>query len=195
MSSRRKRVHGAQAYVLHTIDWRETSLIVQLFSQSHGRLPVVAKGAKRPYSRLKAVLLSFQAIEVGWSGAGEVKTLTSAELLHLHPLPGPALLSAWYLNELLLLMLPKEDPHPQLFSVYQETLSALQQAPNQLAPILRRFEWLLLQETGYGLEGPVPSLSQLRHDTAIREQLRSRIDQLIARPLRTRQILRELLQL
>src|SRR5690625_5556579 len=92
MSRRSQRVHGARAYVLHTIDWRETSLIAQLFTQTHGLLPIVAKGAKRPYSRLKAVLLSFQAIEVGWTGTGEVKTLTTAELLQLHPLPGSTML-------------------------------------------------------------------------------------------------------
>src|SRR5690625_5793883 len=87
MSRQRQRVHGAPAYVLHTIDWRETSLIAQLFTESHGRVAVVAKGAKRPYSRLKAVLLSFQAIEAGWVGGGDIKTLTTAELARIHPLP------------------------------------------------------------------------------------------------------------
>lgn len=195
MSRRSQRVHGVRAYVLHTIDWRETSLIAQLFTQTHGLLPIVAKGAKRPYSRLKAVLLSFQAIEVGWTGAGEVKTLTTAELLQLHPLPGATMLSAWYLNELLLLLLPKEDPHPLLFATYEETLSALCQAPESIAPILRRFEWMLLQETGYGFEGEQPSLEQFRTDVSLRQALRERIDHLIGRPLRTRQVLRELFNL
>jgi len=195
MSNRRQRVHGASAYVLHTTAWRETSLIVQLFSQTHGRVAAVAKGAKRPYSRLKAVLMSFQALEVGWTGSGEVKTLTSAELLHIHPLPGPVLLSAWYLNELLLYMLPKEDAYPDLFSTYQETLFALHDASGQIAPILRRFEWILLQETGYGLEGSMPSLTQFAQDGRLRQQLHHRLDELLSRPLRTRQVLRELHQL
>lgn len=192
MARRNQRIHGVRAYVLHTIDWRETSLIARLFTQTHGVVPVVAKGAKRPYSRHKAVLLSFQAIEVGWSGVGEVKTLTAAELVQLHPLPGQAMLSAWYLNELLLLLLPKEDPHPLLFSAYEETLMALCQAPDSIAPILRRFEWVLLQETGYGFEGKQPTLEQFRTDLALRQALRERIDYLIGRPLRTRQVLREL---
>lgn len=195
MSRRSQRVHGARAYVLHTIDWRETSLIAQLFTQTHGLMPVVAKGAKRPYSRIKAVLLSFQAIEVGWIGSGEVKTLTTAELLQLHPLPGSTMLSAWYLNELLLLLLPKEDPYPKLFATYEETLGALCQAPESIAPILRRFEWILLQETGYGFEGEQPSLEQFQADPSLRQALRERIDHLIGRPLRTRQVLRELFSL
>lgn len=195
MSRQRQRVHGASAYVLHTIDWRETSLIAQLFTESHGRVAVVAKGAKRPYSRLKAVLLSFQAIEVGWVGGGDIKTLTTAELARIHPLPGGALLSAWYLNELLLLLLPKEDPHPHLFKVYCETLQALTDSPDFLAPILRRFEWILLQETGYGLEGNLPTLEQFRVDQGLRQLLRERINELLARPLRTRQVLQELHQL
>lgn len=195
MSNRRQRVYGVQAYVLHTIAWRETSLIAELFSQSHGRVAVVAKGAKRPYSRLKAVLMSFQALEAGWTGGGELKTLTSAELLQIHPLPGSVHLSAWYLNELLLLMLPKEDAHPNLFTVYQETLFALHEAPEQVAPILRRFEWILLQETGYGLDGELPSLQQFAADGRLRQQLRQRLDELLSRPLRTRQVLHELHQL
>lgn len=192
MSKQRQRVHEVPAYILHTIDWRETSLIAHLFTESHGRVTVVAKGAKRPYSRLKAVLLSFQAVEVGWVGSGEIKTLTTAELARIHPLPGSALLSAWYVNELLLLMLPKEDPHPQLFAAYSETLEALTRAPAYLAPILRRFEWLLLQETGYGLEGSMPSLEEFRTDPALRQLLRERLNELLSRPLRTRQVLQEL---
>lgn len=192
MSRQRQRVHHVPAYVLHAIDWRETSLIAQLFTEQHGRVAVVAKGAKRPYSRLKAVLLSFQEIEIGWVGGGEIKTLTTAELARIHPLPGAALLSAWYLNELLLLMLPKEDPHPHLFNVYCETLEALTQSPEYLAPILRRFEWILLQETGYALEGDLPSLEQFRVDQNLRQRLRERINELLSRPLRTRQVLQEL---
>lgn len=192
MTRRHQRIHEEPAYVLHALDWRETSLIVQLLTKNYGRLTVVAKGAKRPYSRLKAVLMSFQAIEVGWTGGGEIKTLTASELLQIHPLPGSVLLSAWYLNELLLLMLPKEDPYPELFKAYHETLLAMKKAPEQIALILRRFEWLLLQETGYGLEGELPTLEQFRVNGEIRQLLRTRINELIGRPLRTRQVLREL---
>src|SRR5690625_7108362 len=93
------------------------------------------------------------------------------------------MLSAWYLNELLLMLLPKEDPYPQLFATYEETLGALCQAPESVAPILRRFEWILLQETGYGFDGEQPTLEAFRTDPTLRQALRARIDHLIGRPL------------
>src|SRR5690625_7926944 len=98
MTRRHQRIHEEPAYVLHALDWRETSLIVQLLTKNYGRLTDVEKGAKRPYSHLNAVLMSFQAIEDGWTGAGEIKTLTASELLQLHPLQSAVLLSAWYVN-------------------------------------------------------------------------------------------------
>lgn len=137
------------AFVLHSTPYRETSLIVDLLTREHGRVGVVAKGAKRPGSGLRPVLLQFQPISVVWSGHSELRTLNSAEWLGGSEAPrGDALLCAFYTNELLLRMLPREDPHPALFEAYQATLSALSSgAP--LEETLRNFEWQLLRETGH----------------------------------------------
>jgi DNA repair protein RecO (recombination protein O) len=140
------------AFVLHSTPYRETSLVVDLLTRDHGRVGVVAKGAKRPGSALRAVLLQFQPIAVVWSGHGELRTLNTAEWLGgLHPPRGDALLCAFYTNELLLRMLPREDPHPALFDAYAATLLALSEgAP--LEETLRTFEWQLLRETGHAPE-------------------------------------------
>lgn len=139
----------ATAFVLHSTPYRETSLIVELFSREHGRIGAVAKGAKRPGSALRAVLLQFQPIGVVWSGANELRTLNSAEWLGpAAPLRGDALLCAFYTNELLLRMLAKEDAHAALFDAYSATLEALGSAA-PLDETLRHFEWLLLRETGH----------------------------------------------
>ncbi|MCX8099095.1 MAG: DNA repair protein RecO [Casimicrobiaceae bacterium] len=157
-----------RAFVLHGYPYRETSLVAELFTARHGRLPVVAKGAKRPGSKLRAVLLTLQPLEVVWSGRGEVRTLTQA---HWVPgqawLTGRALLCGLYLNELILKLLPREDPHPHLFEAYAAallTLGELGQDAEQAA-VLRDFEVTLLAELGYGLE--------LRHDVITGEPLRA----------------------
>ena len=98
--------------MLHATAWRETSLIVQTFSRDHGCVAMVAKGAKRPYSVLRPVLSAFQPLLLSWTGNGEVKTLTRAEIMGVRALSGTALMSAWYMNELLLRLLPREDAHP-----------------------------------------------------------------------------------
>ncbi len=137
------------AYVLSATPYRETSLVVELFSREHGRVPVVAKGAKRAGSALRAVLMQFQPVGVVWSGLGELRTLNSAEWLGGVEAPrGDALLCAFYTNELLLRMLAREDAHPALFDAYAETLVELSGgAP--LDETLRRFEWQLLRQTGH----------------------------------------------
>jgi DNA repair protein RecO (recombination protein O) len=139
----------ATAFVLHSTPYKETSLIVELFTREFGRVGVVAKGAKRPGSALRAVLLQFQPVSVVWSGAGELKTLNSAEWLGASPAPrGDALLCAFYTNELLLRMLPREDAHQSLFDAYAHAIDALgSSAP--LDETLRHFEWQLLRETGH----------------------------------------------
>ena len=140
------------AFVLHSTPYRETSLVVDLFTRDHGRVGVVAKGAKRPGSALRAVLLQFQPISAVWSGQGELRTLNTAEWLGgMQPPKGDALLCAFYTNELLLRMLPREDAHPALFDAYSATLAALAEgAP--LEETLRAFEWQLLRETGHAPE-------------------------------------------
>lgn len=141
--------------MLHATAWRETSLIVQTFSRDHGCVAMVAKGAKRPYSVLRPVLSAFQPLLLSWTGNGEVKTLTRAEIMGVRALNGTALMSAWYMNELLLRLLPREDAHPLLFDAYDMALQQLS-GGTRAAGALRRFEWTLLRETGYGVDEAEP---------------------------------------
>ena len=147
-----ERVHDEPAFVLHTLPWRETSLVVELLTREHGRLACVAKGAKRRGSALRGVLLSFQPLHVGFSGRHELRTLTSAEWLGGMAAPqGDALLCGFYMNELVVRLLPRDDPHPALFDGYAQALVALGLGES-LEATLRRFEWLLLREIGYALD-------------------------------------------
>ena len=119
----RNKVDSQPAFVLHTYPFRETSLIVEVFSRDFGRVALLARGARRPRSVLRGLLLAFQPLELAWAGKGEVQTLMKAEWQGGQPLlAGKALLCAYYLNELLMQLLPREDAHPRLFSVYAETL-------------------------------------------------------------------------
>ena len=152
---------------------------------------MVAKGAKRPYSALRPVLAAFQPLKVSWSGNGEVKTLTRAELSGIRPLTGKSLMSAWYMNELLLRLLPREDPHPGLYDAYDAALHALGEG-NSAASALRRFEWTLLEQTGYGMDGDPPQFDDPVQERKMRGVLRARLDELLGRPLRTRQVMHEL---
>jgi DNA repair protein RecO (recombination protein O) len=140
------------AYVLHRHDWSESSLIVELFTRERGRLVVVAKGAKRPTSQLRPVLLPFQPLHalLGRAPAddqGEVHLLRSAEWAGGAPmLGGTVLFSGFYLNELLLKLLARQDPHPALYDTYADTLAAL---PGDEAAALRAFELTLLRALGW----------------------------------------------
>ncbi len=147
---------------------------------------------QRPYSILRPVLSMFQPLELSWSGVGEVKTLTRAECAGIWPLTGRAYMSAWYMNELLLRLLPREDPHKVLFDAYHAALAHLAQGTSA-AGALRRFEWILLAETGYGVEQPAPDFDDARAEPDLRASLRERLDeQLSGRPLLTRKVLMEL---
>lgn len=153
--SGRQRIDGQLAYILHSYPYSETSLILDVFSREQGRLPLLARGARRPRSALRGVLQAFQPLELGWFGAGEVRTLAKAEWVGGMPLlAGNALMLGYYLNELLLKMLPREDAHPELFDAYATVLGDL--ARGQVGAItqparLRLFEKQLLKELGYGL--------------------------------------------
>lgn len=156
MTPRRASAGPLPAYVLHSHDWSETSLIVELFIRERGRVVVVAKGAKRPYSQLRPVLLPFQRllVQLGRSPAdeaAEVHTLRSAEWAGGVPSPGGAgLFAGFYVNELLLRLLARQDPHPHLFDVYADTVMALAGAADDAARevVLRAFELALLRELG-----------------------------------------------
>ncbi|HEU0230604.1 MAG TPA: DNA repair protein RecO [Burkholderiaceae bacterium] len=192
MSRQPQRVHEAVGYLLHATPWRETSLVIQMFTRDHGSVALVAKGAKRPYSTLRPVLMAFQPLSLHWSGAGEVKTLSRAECNGIRPLAGRALMSAWYMNELLLRLLPREDPHPVLYDAYDAALSDLSQG-SSAAGALRRFEWILLRETGYGLDQEAPDFADAGLEPVLRGSLRERLDELLAgRPLQTRKVLMDL---
>lgn len=139
------------AFVLHTYAYRETSLIVEVLTAAWGRVAMVARGARRPRSELRGLLQGFQPLLLSWSGAAEMKTLQRAEWRGGLPrLGGPALLCGFYLNELLLKLLPREDPHPELYVAYEAALVELAAGAAQ-APILRRFELDLLAGLGYAL--------------------------------------------
>lgn len=185
---RNGRINDAAGYMLHATDWKETSLIIQAFTRDHGNVAMVAKGAKRPYSVLRPVLAAFQPLTLSWSGNGEVKTLVRAECGGVRPLGGKALMSAWYMNELLLRLLPREDPHPTLFNAYDAALEQLA-GGTRAAGALRRFEWTLLNEAGYGLDESPPDFDDPAVEPALRASLRQRLDELLPRPLQTRRVL------
>jgi DNA repair protein RecO (recombination protein O) len=150
----RSKVDGQPAYVLHTYPFRETSLIVEVFSRDFGRMALLARGARRPRSAIRGLLMAFQPLEIGWAGKGEVLTLMKAEWQGGQPLlAGEALFCGYYLNELLMHLLPREDAHERLFACYAEMLCRLATDPvgNVREADLRRFEKALLQELGYGL--------------------------------------------
>ena len=138
-------------YVLHTYPFKETSLVVELFSKEFGRIAAVAKGARRPHSAMRGMLQSFQILDGAWSGKNELKTLHSLDWrAGLTLLTGEALMCGFYMNELLLRLLPREDAHETLFDYYQQTLNTLSQS-SQLAVTLRQFELKMLQEMGYAV--------------------------------------------
>jgi len=150
-AAERGRHDSEPAFVLHTYPFRETSLIVESFTRNLGRIPLVAKGARRPKSAVRGMLLAFQPLLLSWSGRRELRTLVKAEWQGgLSPLSGLALICGFYLNELLLRLLPRDDPHERLFDYYRETL-ALLAGRGSPAPVLRRFELRLLQELGYAV--------------------------------------------
>lgn len=139
-------------YVLHSYPFKETSLIVELFSQTYGRVTTIAKGARRPRSAMRGLLQAFQPMEATWSGKSDIKTLHGLEWAGaLLTLKGEGLICGFYLNELLMRLLPREDPHESLFAYYQATLNALALKAEASATILRQFELKLLQNLGYAV--------------------------------------------
>lgn len=147
----RQRVTDETGWILHTQPWRETSLIVQVFSRGHGRVALVAKGAKRPGSAMRGALMTFQPLSLDWSGGGEVKTLVRCDWRGgWMQLGGQALFCGYYTNELILKLTAREDPHPGLFDAYERFLTGITSG-RALAPLLRAFELTLLKELGYGL--------------------------------------------
>lgn len=181
MSKRRspQRIHDASAYALHLTPWRETSVIVKVWSRAHGLVLAVGKGAKRPQSNLRTVLHTFQPLRLSWTGRAEVKTLTGAQVAGFLPMPARNYMSGWYLNELILKLVPREDPHPILYDAYEQALLGLA-VERPLSATLRQFEWVLLREVGYGLDGPMPDFEDPQAVEIVRARLRERLDQTLA---------------
>jgi DNA repair protein RecO (recombination protein O) len=148
---RQGQVLQTAAFILHRQPYRDTSQIVEVFSREHGRVGTVARGSRRPKSRLRSVLQPFAELLVSWSGRGDLKTLTDAEpAAPQMTLSGDGLFSGFYMNELLIRLLQRHDPHNQLYEHYRQTLASLALG-RPVAWSLRLFESALLEDLGYGL--------------------------------------------
>ncbi len=146
------RVNNEPGFVLHTIPFKETSVVAEVLTRHHGRVALIARGARRPASALRGLMQPFTPLLLSWFGKSELKTLHGAEWNGGLVAPqGHALMCGFYLNELLLRLLARSDPHEALFDAYQRTLVALAKVHTAAAfeTILRRFEKSLLAEIGY----------------------------------------------
>lgn len=145
----RRRTEQEPAFVLHSYAYKESSLIVEAFTRHRGRVGLLARGARRPRSAIRGTLLAFHPLRLSWSAAGELGTLTTAEWAGGQPaLSGMALMCGFYLNELLLRLLPREDAHEALFDAYAEAVARLG-AGDEPSALLRAFELRMLRELGY----------------------------------------------
>jgi DNA repair protein RecO (recombination protein O) len=170
------RVELEPAFILHHRPFRDTSLLLEVFSRNHGRVGLVARGARGPRSRLRGVLQPFRPLLLSWQLRGELGTLTGAEPAG-HAAPGPAggdaLLALYYLNELLLRLTARLDPQAEIYQSYAAAFAAIA-AGEPLAPSLRRFEKRLLDALGYGPDlvrdaagQPVEATASYRYDPAV----------------------------
>jgi len=145
----RRRTEREPAFVLHSYPYKETSLIVEAFTRHRGRVGLLARGARRPRSAIRGTLLAFYPLRLSWSASAELGTLLAAEWSGGQPaLAGMGLMCGFYLNELLLKLLPREDAHEALFDAYAESVARLA-AREDHASVLRAFERKLLTELGY----------------------------------------------
>jgi len=157
LATSKTRISDEPAYVLHRYDWSESSLILEVFTRHHGRIALVAKGAKRPSSNFRPVLLPLQRLHVSYGGDAEIRTLKGAEWQGAHIMPqGEALLSGYYANELLLRLLARDDAHVRVFDLYAQLVQVLASGHDgTIGPALRAFELLLLRDIGL-----LPELNQ-----------------------------------
>ena len=152
MMSEKLGLHAAErGYVLHSYPFKETSLVVEVFTRDCGRVGLVAKGARRPRSALRGTLMAFQPLLLSWSGKSELRVLRTAEWDGGQlQLSGLALICGFYLNELVLKLTQRDDPHAGTYAGYEEALAALRGNASPAA-VLRRFERRMLADLGYGL--------------------------------------------
>ena len=153
MSGSARRIRLEPAFLLHHHPWRDSSRILELFTQSHGRVSVFARAARRSGSGLAATLQPFGELLVSFSLRGEAGQLVGVEsrVPGEPPMPASRLMSGYYANELLIRLLPKGDPHPRLYVAYATLVTALAAPESAPARALRIFEKRLLEELGYGL--------------------------------------------
>ena len=146
------RVAHEPAFVLHARAYRETSLLLEVLTADHGRVGIIARGARASRSRWRNLLQPFRPLLLGWNQRGELGTLSDAEeVASLPPLRGEALMCGLYANELLVRFLHRQDPHPDTFRDYRALVSALA-AGTSTQPLLRIFERDLLHSIGVGLQ-------------------------------------------
>jgi DNA repair protein RecO (recombination protein O) len=234
--SNRIRVSLEPAWILHHYPYRDSSLLVEVFSQQHGRIGLVARGARSAKARWYGHLQILRPLLLSWNIRGDLGTLTGVENRKAaQQLPARKVLSACYLNELLMRLLTRHDPHPELFVAYEQAIQGLESGEE---PVLRVFEKRLLQALGYGLlldheadsgapverdsryeyqleRGPVPcvqtkadgiylhgsSLLALQNDSLTDSKACKEVKRLMraalglylgSRPLKTREVLRQL---
>ncbi len=167
------RVEHQPAFVLHATPWRETSMVVEMLTRDFGRVGLVARGAKRPTSQFRGLIAPFNPIAVAWSGRHEIKSLVRAEWLGgMAPLRCDGLLAAFYLNELVVRLLARADPHVALFAAYVEALGELSHPTRPREAVLRCFEVDLLRETGH-----LPPLDHCADGEPIAARVWYRVDQ------------------
>ena len=157
------RVDLQPAYVLHSRPYRDTSAIIELFTPEYGRLSAVPRGVRRQSRRRSSSARSqpFSPLLVSFSGRAELKTLVASESAgQPHVLAGNSLFSGLYMNELLVRLLHRHDPHPELFAFYAATLKDLS-AGAALEPVLREFELKLLDDLGYSFDFSVDAQTGL----------------------------------
>ncbi len=140
------------AFLLHQLKYRETSLILDIFTQSYGRLNLIAKGARNKNSKIIYLLQPFQKLNISWSGKSELMTLTNVELAEGNiKVTGKNIYNGFYVNELLTRLLHKHEAHPELFIEYEKTISAIGMNDQNVENVIRKFELSLLDSIGYGL--------------------------------------------
>lgn len=149
--SSRKNEPAQAGYILHTRPYRETSMLVEVFARDAGRVGLIAKGVRKSRKQGASLLQPFYPLLVSWTGRGELPILTGIDqLAHAAALPGRAVLSGFYINELLLRLLHRHDPHPELFDLYTRTLNNIRTGAS-IEVALRMFEKGMLNELGYGV--------------------------------------------
>lgn len=142
------RVVLEPAWLLHVRPWRDTSVIAEAFTRDHGRVGLLARGVRGPRGRWRGLLQPLQPLLLSWSGRGELGGVSACEPAGAAViLRDEALLSAWYVNELVMRLVQRHDPHPPLFNAYG---TALHELANDPATALRRFEKRLLDALGWG---------------------------------------------